>query len=141
MRQLALLLACLLAAPLSAQSLVIRRVDGSDVTLDAARLSTLPQSSFEGANLARADLSRSDLTRGIFERAEAGAANFAEAVLTDADFSSARLEAADFHKADLSRANLHAVADRDAKWNGATLKQVRKTDKDRLYAETWTCPE
>lgn len=43
-RALALLL---LALPLSAQSLIVRRADGSDVTLDAAKIASLPRISFE----------------------------------------------------------------------------------------------
>jgi DMSO/TMAO reductase YedYZ molybdopterin-dependent catalytic subunit len=34
-------------APIGAQSLVIRRADGSDVTLDSARLAALPRVAFE----------------------------------------------------------------------------------------------
>lgn len=39
-----------LAVPLAAQSLVIRRADGSDITLDAARLAALPRVAFEAAD-------------------------------------------------------------------------------------------
>lgn len=37
----------LIALPLGAQSIVVRRADGSDVTLDAARLARLPRVIFE----------------------------------------------------------------------------------------------
>lgn len=36
-----------IAIPLTAQSLVIRRADGSDVTLDSARIAALPRVAFE----------------------------------------------------------------------------------------------
>lgn len=39
-----------LALPLGAQSIVVRRADGADVTLDAARIATLPRVSFEAAD-------------------------------------------------------------------------------------------
>lgn len=38
------------ALPLGAQSLVVRRADGSDVTLDSARIAALPRVRFEAAD-------------------------------------------------------------------------------------------
>lgn len=50
-RRLPLMLALLLIAlPLGAQSIVVRRADGSDVTLDAARIASLPRVRFEAAD-------------------------------------------------------------------------------------------
>ena len=60
--------------------------------------------------------------------------------LTNADFSYAHLESANFANADLTGANLHGILDKHAKWDRATLKNVKKTDPDRLHAETWTPP-
>ena len=40
----------------------------------------------------------------------------------------------------LFKADLHGILDKDAKWDRATLKNVKKTDPDRLHAETWTPP-
>jgi len=40
----------LLALPLGAQSIVVRRADGSDVTLDSARIAALPRVRFEAAD-------------------------------------------------------------------------------------------
>lgn len=47
MTRLLLLVAFVFALPLGAQSLVIRRADGSDVTLDSARLAAMPRVAFE----------------------------------------------------------------------------------------------
>ena len=50
------------------------------------------------------------------------------------------LESANFKNADVQGANLHAIEDKNANWNGANTKQVRKTDQDRLEGETWQIP-
>lgn len=47
MRRSLLLVALVLPLSLGAQSLVVRRADGSDVTLDSARIAALPRVAFE----------------------------------------------------------------------------------------------
>ena len=69
-----------------------------------------------------------------------GPADFSGARLAGADFSYACLDAANLEKADLTGANLHGITERDTQWGQASLKDVKRTDQDRLEAENWQPP-
>jgi uncharacterized protein YjbI with pentapeptide repeats len=46
----------------------------------------------------------------------------------------------DFSRADLRGANLHGLDPSRARWEGADLSHVRRTDADLLAAERWHSP-
>jgi uncharacterized protein YjbI with pentapeptide repeats len=114
---------------------------GADLGRALLREAQLPSAFFEGTILAEADLRKSDLSKGIFARCRAVGAVFDECLLTYADFAYALLDSASFRDADLTHAKLHAVRDRDTIWDGAVLKHVERTDKDRGEAESWKPPD
>ena len=62
---------------------------------------------------------------------------FGGARLPYADLSKARLTRCTWPGADLSGANLHAIEEEQNEWSGANLKGARRTDNDRLEAETF----
>jgi uncharacterized protein YjbI with pentapeptide repeats len=80
------------------------------------------------------------LPETLWVKAKATGAIFDGAKLPYADFSYCLLESASFRDADLMGANLHAIQDRNANWNGASTNKARRTDEDRLAAETWKPP-
>jgi hypothetical protein len=61
-----------LALPLGAQSLVIRRADGSDVTLDSARLAALPRVRFEASDHGTTKRFEGVAVAAVLRAAEAG---------------------------------------------------------------------
>jgi uncharacterized protein YjbI with pentapeptide repeats len=80
------------------------------------------------------------LRESSWMNARAKGAIFGGARLEFADFSHADIREADFSNADLTRANMHAVRDSGALFVGTNLLGLRKTDIDRLEAESYRPP-
>lgn len=72
MKRFAFLLALLFALPLGAQSLLIRRADGTDVTLDSARLAALPRVAFDAMDHGTSKRFEGVLVTTVLRAAEAG---------------------------------------------------------------------
>ncbi|HMY17213.1 MAG TPA: pentapeptide repeat-containing protein, partial [Polyangium sp.] len=81
-----------------------------------------------------------NLRESLWMTAKAKNAGFGGARLEWADFSHADVREADFSNADLSRANFHNTRDAGALFVGANLFGLRKTDVDRLEAESYRPP-
>ncbi|MEZ4311752.1 MAG: pentapeptide repeat-containing protein [Polyangiaceae bacterium] len=114
-----------------------------EADLRSARLvrAKLRHATFTDADLAFAQLISADLRETVLHRTRAGGASFNGAKLSHADLSHADLSKAELANADCQSANLHAVLDRNTVWTGANLLFVRRTDPERLAAETWLPPE
>ena len=81
-----------------------------------------------------------DMRETRMTSAQAPGACFAGAKLDYADFAHADLQQADFSSARLFFADMHAVRDSGAIWDGAITTMMKRTDSERLEAESWTPP-
>jgi uncharacterized protein YjbI with pentapeptide repeats len=110
--------------------------------VNGARFSSaqLRHSTWTGAEAGFAHFGKTNLRESFWMGATAKGAIFAGAHLEWADFSHADIREADFSHANLTRANLHAVRDSSALFIGANLLGVRKTDVERLEAESYRPP-
>jgi uncharacterized protein YjbI with pentapeptide repeats len=92
---------------------------------------------FLKATLIGADMRRCKLAEATLVDTLAEGVNLGESDLPYADFSGAHLEGAVLAQCNMMRANLHRISDAGAFWDGANVIGVKRTDDDRLAAETF----
>jgi uncharacterized protein YjbI with pentapeptide repeats len=97
-------------------------------------------STFTKADLRATNFRGANLRETMMDEVKAEGATFVGANLAYADFSNSDVRRADFGDANLSDALLHNVKDDGASFVGATMSAVRRTDPDRLEAESFRPP-